>query len=146
MTSTQAYRNYNRIAIFAALRGNYDFEADYAAYRALAAGDVDKLVVMATGRRKRLGVKPSQVKFHKRDSSPKSWKSAVQNYDAAKGAYYVEQASAIVKVAPMHLTKTTGKQGDKKRDGNLIAHYSIKRPKKVQSVFGEADYSEVFDA
>jgi len=131
------------MAYFAALRGVFDFDASYDAYCAMAACDADKLVAMTTTLRKRLGVKPSQVKFHKAEKSAKSFKSAKEIYNAE---YQRWLDAGNGRPAKTYLVKVTGTQAKKPgSNSNLTAHYSHKRPKKIATPFGgEADNREVF--
>jgi hypothetical protein len=144
MNVVTAYRSYMRVAYVAALQGVFDFNEDYRAYCAMTAGDADLISKMEKNRRKALGFTPKQVlKFKKGLKKPVkgSLEDARKRYDKAKGEFYANYKPE----GPMHLVKTTGKQGTKaKPEGTLVAHYSHKRPKRVLSAFGEADNTEVF--
>lgn len=154
MNIIETYQRYQKVTVFGALQGNFDFEADYEAYRAIAAVDVPAIEKLRKARQSQIGVTYKQVKFRKVGKDVKnpekvkgSFAQALVRYAKAKQEYYSDPVNLdrILNGAPMHLSKETGKQGTKTKDGNLTAHYSKQRPKKVETPFGgETSNDQVF--
>jgi len=160
-TAYSSYLNYQRVKFFLAGKRDFNFEADYDAYSAMANGDQKAVARVMRSRLKAAAVSAKQVKFitvKKADAkNPEKVKGSYAwckaAYDKAHAAYCKRTFGTAAKreqyfkesETPVHLVKLTGKQGDKKRDGSLVAHYSHKRPRKVETPFGgEADNREVF--
>jgi len=163
MPSVTAYSTFLalvRVRVFLAGRRDFDFDADYDAYKAMANNDQKAVLRILRARLKAAGISQKQVKFTKvKSDEPKpekvkgsyAWCKAA--YDKANDAHCKRTFGSAEKRAvyfkendtPIHLTHTTGSQGTKNKDGNLVAHYSSKRPRKVETPFGtEADNKEIF--
>src|SRR5215471_10016009 len=142
MPSVTAYSTFLalvRVRVFLAGRRDFDFDADYDAYKAMANNDQKAVLRILRARLKAAGISQKQVKFTKVKSDEPKPEKVKGSYAWCKAAYFKENDT------PIHLTHTTGSQGTKNKDGNLVAHYSSKRPRKVETPFGtEADNKEIF--